>query len=69
MKYFELKPGSFLTERTSTLLEFVSKIEGQQSGIELNNKQANFVALMRESENYLIEDLIFRTRRSFLCIG
>ena len=56
MKYFELKPGSFLTERTSTLLEFVSKIEGQKSCVELENKQAYFVAHVRESENNLIED-------------
>ena len=36
----------------------------RESCVELDNKQAYFVALMRESENHLIEDLIFRTTKT-----
>ena len=36
----------------------------KEACVELDNKQAYFVALMRESENYLIEDLIFQTTKT-----
>ena len=70
MKYFKLNLGSFLTERTLTLLEFVSKIEGQQNGAGFQVDESSFEPHVRESEKNFIEDLIFeRSTRSPLNVN